>query len=55
MDTPVSRLIGISQRRTLDLLPQAHVVELGRLRRKADFDVAQSLVAGQLRKGHHAN
>ena len=54
MDTPVSRLIGIGQRRTLDPLPQAHVVELGHLRRKTDFDVAQALVVGQLRKGHHA-
>ena len=27
VDTPVSRLVGIGQRRAFDLLPQAHVVE----------------------------
>ena len=54
VNTPVARLVGIGQRRAFDLLPQAHVVELGRLRRKADFDVAQALAVRQLRKGHHA-
>jgi hypothetical protein len=54
VDTPVSRLVGIGQRRTLDLLLHAHVVELGRLRREADFDVAQALAIRQLCEGHHA-
>ena len=54
VNTPVARLVGIGQRRALGLLPQTHVVELGRLRREADFDVAQALAVRQLREGHHA-
>ena len=54
MDTPIPRLGGIGQRRTRDLLPKAHVVELGGLRRQTRLDVAQTLAIGQLRKGHHA-
>ncbi len=53
VDTPVSHLVGIGQRRAFDLLPQAHVVELGRLRRQTGFDIAQALAVGELRKGHH--
>jgi len=33
---------------------ESHVIELGRLRREADLDVAQALAVGQLRKGHDA-
>lgn len=54
MDAPVSRLVGIGQRRAPDLLPKPHVVKLGRLSREADLDVAQALTIGQMREGHHA-
>ncbi len=48
VDTPIARLVGIGQRRTLGLLPLAHVVELGRLRRKTGLDVAQTLTVWQV-------
>jgi hypothetical protein len=54
MDAPVAAFVGIGQGRAGHRLPQAHVVQLGRLRRQADFDVAQALAPGQLREGHAA-
>ena len=54
MDAPVPRLVGIGQRGSLDRLSKSHVVELGRLCRETNFDVAQALPIGQLGEGHHA-
>jgi len=52
MNMPVPRFVGVGQRRTLDLLLEPHVTQLDGLRREAGFDIAQTLAAGQLRKGH---
>lgn len=41
----------IGPRRALGLLPQANVVELGRLSRKTSRNVAQALTVCQLREG----
>ena len=54
MDAPVPRLVGVGQRRTLDLLLEPHVIQLDGLRRQAGFDIAQTLAVGQLREGHRA-
>ena len=44
VDPPASgsRLFGVGQRGSLDLLPKPPVVELRRLRQKTVFDVAQT-------------
>src|SRR6266568_5979017 len=49
-----SRLVGIGQRRSPHRFAKAHVVELRSLSRQADFDIAQALSIGQLRKRHRA-
>ena len=54
MNTPVSRLVRIGQRRALDFLAKPHVIKLGGLRRQADLDVAQAFAVSQLRKRHYA-
>ena len=54
MEAPVSRLVGIGQRRALDFVPEAHVVKLGGLCRQTDLDVVQALAVGQLCKGQYA-
>lgn len=54
MNTPVSRLVGIGQRRAFDFLAKPHVIKLGGLRRQADLDVAQAFAVSQLRKCHDA-
>ena len=50
VDSPVSSFVGVGQGRALDRRPNTHVVQLGRLRRKAHFDIAQAFPVGQLRK-----
>ena len=54
MNPPVSRLVRIGQCRAFDFLAKPHEVELGRMRRQADLDVAQALAVSQLRKCHYA-
>ena len=54
VDTPVAPLVGIGQRRTGYGVADAHVIELGRLRRQAGFDVAQTLAIGELSKSQNA-
>jgi hypothetical protein len=54
LDAPMPRLVGIGQRRAFDRMSQTHVVELGRVRRQASFDIAQTLAISQLREGHHS-
>ena len=52
VNAPVAQLVGIGQRRTPHRFAKAHVVELRGLSRQADFDIAQALSIGQLRKRH---
>ena len=52
VDTPVSRLVGIGQRRAPDRLTKAHVIEFRRLRGQAGLNVAQAFTVGQLGEGH---
>ena len=54
VNAPIPRFVGVGQRRAFDLVPEAHVVKLGGLRRQADLDVAQTLAVGQLCKGQYA-
>lgn len=39
LDSPIARFVGIGQRRVLSPLPQVHVIEFDRLRRKTYLDV----------------
>ncbi len=54
VDAPVAQLVGIGQRRTRDGLRNTHVVELARLSKQTDLDIAQALAVGKLREGHDA-
>ena len=54
MNAPISEFVGIGQRGAFDLLTEPHVVELRRLRRETDLDVAEALAVSQLGEGHHA-
>lgn len=51
VDAPVAGLVGVGQGRAPHRLPEAHRVELMRLRRQAGFDIAQAFPIGLLRKG----
>ena len=52
-DAPLPRLVGLGERRTGDLVPEAQVVARGGLRRQTGLDVAQTLAVGPWRTGHH--
>ena len=52
IDAPVARLVGIGQGAARDATADTQVIELGRVRTQARFDVAQALAKGELRKGH---
>ena len=52
IDAPVARFVGIGQRRAPYRLAKSHVVQLGRLHRKTDLDVAQAFPVSELGKGH---
>ena len=52
VDAPVAPFVGIGQRGAAHRLAQSHMVELRRLRRKTNFDVAQTLPVSELGKGH---
>jgi len=52
VNPPVPDRVGIGQRVARDMAPNAHVVELGRLRPQTGLDVAQALPIRQLRKRH---
>ena len=54
VDAPVSTLAGIGQGGAFDGRANAHVVQLGRLRRETGFDIAQAFPVGQLRKCQRA-
>lgn len=54
MNAPVAYFIGIGQRGAGNCRAKTHVIELGRPRREARFDVAQALSLSELRKGHAA-
>ena len=54
VDSPVSSFVGVGQRRAPDRGANAHVVELGRLRRKTGFDVSQTFSISQLSEGKDA-
>jgi hypothetical protein len=54
MNAPVACFVGIGQRGTGNWRAKPHVIELGRLRREARFDIAQTLSVSELRKGHAA-
>ena len=50
VDAPVPALVGVREGGAPHRRADAHVVQLGRLRRQAGLDVAQALPAGQLRE-----
>ena len=50
IDSPVSSLVGVGQRRAPDRRPNTHVIKLGRLGRETSLDIAQTLPVGQLRE-----
>lgn len=52
---PVPPPVGVGQGVARDLAPDAHVVELARMRAQADLDVAQTLPVGQLGDAMHRN
>jgi hypothetical protein len=51
-DAPIAPFVGIGECRTPDQRSKAHAVQLGLIRQKAGFDVAQTLAISQLRKRH---
>ena len=51
-DTPIARLVGIGQRLALDGQSKAHVIQIRRLGREADLDIAQALAPGELGESH---
>lgn len=54
VDMPVAQFVGIGQCGTRHRISDAHVIKLGRLRREAGFDVAQTLAVGELRESQNA-
>jgi hypothetical protein len=52
IDPPIAHLVRIRERRAVNRLAEADVVEFVRLGRQAGFDVTQALPIGQLREGH---
>ena len=52
IDSPVAPFVGIRQRAAGDPATDAQMVQLGRLRPQASFDVPQTLAISQLGKGH---
>ena len=50
IDAPVAHGVGIGQRVAGDVAAETQMVELGRLRTKASFNIAQALAPGQLRE-----
>ena len=52
VNAPVAHLVGIGQRRSPHRFAKPHVIEFRGLSRQADFDIAQALPIGQLRKCH---
>ena len=44
IDSPVSSLVGVGQRRAPDRRPNTHVIKLGRLGRETSLDIAQTRV-----------
>jgi hypothetical protein len=54
VDAPVSLIQRVGQRRARRWRLQPHVEQLGLIGRQARLDVAQRLVPGELREGHHA-
>src|SRR3974390_3411677 len=54
VNSPVSVLIGVRQRRAAHRVAKTHVIKLRRLRIETDFDVAKAFAIGQLRERHCA-
>ena len=52
VDAPIAGFVGVGQCTATHVAAQAQVIQLGRLRAQAGFDVAQTFSVGQLRKGH---
>jgi len=52
VNPPVAFLVSVSQIASCDVAADTEVIELGFLRAQTNFDVAQALAEGQLRKGH---
>jgi hypothetical protein len=54
IDAPIARLVRVGQRAACHHSPNTQVVELGRMRTKTGFDVAQALPISELCESHTA-
>ena len=54
VDAPVARFVRVGERTARHRSANPQVIELGRLRTQARFDVAQALAIRELREGHAA-
>src|SRR3974377_1099621 len=52
IDAPIALFVGIRQRAARHIAADAKVIELAGMSAKTDFDIAQAVAKGQLRKGH---
>jgi hypothetical protein len=52
VNPPISRFVGIGQRRAPDRFAEAHVIQSRRLDAQARLDIPQTLPVGQLRERH---
>jgi hypothetical protein len=49
-NTPVARLVGVSQHVARDATTKTHVIQLGLLRARTSFDIAQTFPPSELRE-----
>lgn len=52
LNAPVAGLVGVGKGTACDTATNPQMIELGRLRMQAGFDIAQTFSTGQLREGH---